>query len=81
MIKSRRMCWIHVAHVGKVRKAYELPVGEPEWERPLGRPRHRWADIRLNLRKMMGQHGLDSCSSGLGPVNALVDMVKNIQVP
>jgi hypothetical protein len=24
--------------------AYKLLIGEPEGERPLGRPRHRWVD-------------------------------------
>jgi hypothetical protein len=25
-------------------------VGEPKGNRPLGRPRHRWEDIKVNLR-------------------------------
>jgi hypothetical protein len=43
MMKSRRIRWAgHVAFMGK--NAYWILVGKPEWERPLGRPRHRWED-------------------------------------
>jgi len=28
-------------------------VGKPYVKRPLGRPRHRWEDIRMNLREGM----------------------------
>jgi hypothetical protein len=32
--------------------AYKILVGKPERKKPLGRPRHRWEDIRMSLRKM-----------------------------
>jgi hypothetical protein len=53
MIKSRRMRWaVHVAHMGKMRNLYNIFVGKPERNRPLGRPRCRWEDnIRLYLRR------------------------------
>jgi hypothetical protein len=31
------------------RNAYRLLVGRPEGKRPLGRPRRRWMDIRMDL--------------------------------
>jgi hypothetical protein len=31
------------------RNTYMLLVGKPEGKRPLGRPRHRWVDIRMDL--------------------------------
>jgi hypothetical protein len=39
----------HVAQRGEKRKAYRLLVGKPEGRRPLGRPRRRWVDIRMDL--------------------------------
>jgi len=50
VIKSRRMRWTgHVAHVGEEREMYRVLVGKPEGKRLLGRPRHRWVDIRMDL--------------------------------
>jgi hypothetical protein len=31
---------------------YNIVVGKPEGKRTLGRPRHRWEDIKMNLRKI-----------------------------
>jgi hypothetical protein len=46
IIKSRGMRWAgHVARMGEKRNAYTLLVGK----RPLGRPRRKWVDIRLDL--------------------------------
>jgi hypothetical protein len=43
----------HIAHMGKMRNAHKMLVRKPEWERPQGRPRHRWEDdFRMDLRKM-----------------------------
>jgi hypothetical protein len=36
----------------------KLLVGKPEGKRPLGRPRRRWEDIRMDLRKI-GWEGVD----------------------
>jgi hypothetical protein len=45
MIKSRRMRWAgHVAQMGEKRDPYRILVGNPEGNRPQGRPRHRWLD-------------------------------------
>jgi hypothetical protein len=41
------------------RNAYRILVGRPERKRPLGRPRHRWADnIKIDLREI-GWDGMD----------------------
>jgi hypothetical protein len=44
--------------MGEIRIGYEVLVGIPEGERPLGRPMHRWEDnIRMDLREM-GKEGV-----------------------
>jgi hypothetical protein len=36
--------------MGEKRNAYRILVGRSEGKRPLGRPRHRWANnIKMNL--------------------------------
>jgi hypothetical protein len=36
MIKSKRMSWAgHVTHMGEMRNAYKILVGEPEGKRPI----------------------------------------------
>jgi hypothetical protein len=35
--------------IGEKRNAYRLLVGKPEGKRPLGRPRRRWVDNRMDL--------------------------------
>jgi hypothetical protein len=42
----------HVEHMGEVRNAYSILFGKPDRKRPLGRPRHRWKDIRMDLREI-----------------------------
>ena len=56
VIKSRRMRWAgHVARIGERRGVYSVLVGKPERKRPLGRPRHRWADnIKMDGSGMGG---------------------------
>jgi hypothetical protein len=31
---------------------YKVLVGKPEGKRPLGRPRHRWEDIRMDRQEV-----------------------------
>jgi hypothetical protein len=59
VIKSRRVrqTW-HVTHTGEMRNAYNILVGKPEGKRPLRRCRHRWKDIRMDLRVIMWE-GVD----------------------
>jgi hypothetical protein len=51
VIKARRMRWAgHVVRMEEKRNAYRLLVGKPEGKKPLGRPRHGWADnIKMDL--------------------------------
>jgi hypothetical protein len=43
----------HVARIGEDRKVYKVLVGNPEGNRPLGRPRRKWEDeIRMDLREI-----------------------------
>jgi hypothetical protein len=54
IIKSRRMRREgHVACMVEMRNAYSILVGRPEGKRHVGRARHRWADIRIDLREMV----------------------------
>jgi len=34
------------------RGVYKVFVGKPEGNRPLGRPRSRWVDIRMDLQEV-----------------------------
>jgi len=51
----------HVARMGEMRGVYMVLVWEPETNRPLGRPRHRWEDnIKMDLQEVgCGGYGLD----------------------
>jgi hypothetical protein len=40
------------------RNAYRILVGRPEEKTPLGRPRCRWMDIKMDLREI-GCVGMD----------------------
>jgi hypothetical protein len=45
--------------MGEKRNVYRLWVGKPEGKRPLGRPRHMWADnIKIDLVEI-GWSGVD----------------------
>jgi hypothetical protein len=45
------ICNVNIAHMGEKRNAYKILVGKPEEKRPLGRPRHRWENIEMDLRE------------------------------
>jgi hypothetical protein len=58
VIKSRRMRWAgHIACMGKMRNAYNILVGKPEGKRPLGRPRCRWKNIRMDIKEIRWEVG------------------------
>jgi hypothetical protein len=38
--------------LGEERDVYRVLVGKPEGKRPLGRPRRRWEDIRMDLQEV-----------------------------
>jgi hypothetical protein len=59
VIKSRRLRWAgHVARIEKRRGAYRALVAKPEGRRPLGKPRRRREDIKMDLREV-GWGGAD----------------------
>jgi len=41
-----------VARMGEERGVYRVLVEKPEGRRPLGRPRRRWADIRMDFQEV-----------------------------
>jgi hypothetical protein len=36
----------------RMKNAYNISVGKPKGRRPLGRPRRRWEDIRIDLMEI-----------------------------
>jgi hypothetical protein len=55
-----------VARLREERGVHRVLVGNPERKRPLGRPRHRWEDIKIDLQEVGGVWwlGLDRVGSG-----------------
>ena len=47
-----------MASMGERRGVYRVLVGKPEGKRPLGRPRRRWEDIKMDLQEV-GCGGMD----------------------
>jgi hypothetical protein len=84
MIKSKRKKRAgHVARMGAKRNAYRILVGKPEGKRPLGRPRHRWADNnKMDLREI-GWDGMDclDLAQDRDRWRALVNTIMNHPVP
>jgi len=76
-----RWAW-HVARMGEWRGVYRVLVGKPEGKRPLGRPRCRWEDIKMDLQEV-GCGGMDWIE--LDQVGdtwwALVTAEMNLRVP
>ena len=83
VIKSRRMRWDgHVARMGEERGVYRFLVGKPEGRRPLGRPRHRWVDIRMDLQEVgCGYMDWIGLAQDRDRLRALVSPVMNLRVP
>jgi len=57
-------------------------MGKPEGKRPLGRPRHRWEDIKMDIQEV-GCGGMDwiELAQDRDRRRALVNAVMNIRVP
>jgi hypothetical protein len=68
--------------MGEKRNAYRLLVGKPEGKRPLGRPRCRWVDVKMDLSEM-GWGGVDWIGLAQDKYKwiALVNAVMNLRVP
>ena len=66
MIKSRRMRWAgYVAGTVERRGVYGVLVGKPYRKRPLGRPRRRWDNMKLDLQEL-GCGGMEMDRAGSG---------------
>jgi hypothetical protein len=68
--------------MGKDRVVHRVLVGKPEGKWPLGRPRRRWENIKMNLQEFG-----ESCGDWMELAQdrdwwrALVGMVRDFQVP
>jgi len=61
---------------------YRVLVGKPEGKIPLGRPRHRWKDIKVDLQEV-GCGSMDwlKLAQDRDRWRALVNAVMNLWVP
>jgi len=61
---------------------YRVLVGKPEGKNPLGRPRRRWVDIRMELQEVgCGYMDLIGLAQDTESYRTLVSAVMNIRVP
>ena len=83
VIQWRRMRWAgRVARMGEERGVYRVLVGKPEGKRPLGRPRRRWVDIRMDLQELgCGYVDWIGLAQDKDRWRTLVSAVMNLRVP
>jgi len=60
---------------------HRVLVGKPEGKRPLGRPRHRWEDIKMDLLEVGGAGDWMELAQDRDSWRALVNTVMNLRVP
>jgi hypothetical protein len=72
----------HLSRMGERRNTYRLLVGKPEEKRPLGRPRRRQMDIRMDVVEV-GWSDVDwiCLTQDRDRWRALVNSVLNLRVP
>jgi hypothetical protein len=72
-----------VARMGEERGVHRVLVGKPEGQRPLGRPRRRWADnIKMDVEDVGGgRWDWMELAQDRDRWRALVSTVKNLRVP
>jgi hypothetical protein len=68
--------------IGEKRNAYRTLVGKPEGKRSLGRPGHRWVDVKMDRREI-GCGGMDwiFLAQDRDRWRALVNTAMNLRVP
>ena len=72
----------HVAHMGEERGVYRVLLGKLEGRRPLGRPRRRWVDIRMDLQEVgCGCMDWIGLAQDRDRWRTLVSAVMNLRVP
>jgi hypothetical protein len=77
------MRWVeNVLHMKENRNAHRLLVGKPKCKRPLGGPRHRWENNKMDLEEK-GWGGMDwiDLAYDRDQWRALVNTVMNLPVP
>jgi hypothetical protein len=63
------------------RTVYRLLVGKPEGKSPLGRPRYKWVDIRMDLREVgWGDADWTGLAQDRDNWRALLDVLMNLWV-
>ena len=82
VIKSRMRWAGHVVRMWERRGIYRVLVGKPEGKRPIGRPRRRWEDIKMDFQEV-GCGGIDwiDLAQDRDRWRALVNAVMNLRVP
>jgi hypothetical protein len=75
------MGWANSAYGERI-GVYRVLLGKPGGKRPLGRPRHRWGDIKIDLHEV-GCRGTDWIEQARDRDRwrALVNAVMNLRVP
>ena len=71
-----------MARMEEGREVYRVRVGKPEGKRPLGRPRRRWKDIRMDLQEVgLGYEDWIGLAQDRDRWRGLVSAVRNRRVP
>jgi hypothetical protein len=71
-----------VARMVEERRVHRVLVGEPEEKRPLGRPRRRCENIKMNFQEVGGRRGdWMELAQDRDRWRALLSTVKSLRVP